>query len=73
MFNGADHSRKLNMKVAGTLNRTHVKKAHLAAEDSSVPEESKEGTDQKKKMDGLTAKQKKNLKKKLARKRKKLQ
>jgi len=39
-----------------------------------LAEESKEDLEQKKKMlDGLTTKQKKNLKKKLARKRKKLQ
>lgn len=66
MFLGAEHNRKLNMKVAGTLQtRTEDKNKDKQAElnESLVMPNT----------EGLTKKQKQNLKKKLARKRKKAQ
>ena len=60
-----DHMRKLNMKVAGTLPITKKAKAEAAPSTSSFLADSVS-------FEGLTAKQRKNMKKKIARKRKKL-
>lgn len=67
MFAGAEHSKKLNMKVAGTLNNQPK-----IDEGLDILKEESKGTEGSKMMDDLTKQQKKNLKKKLARKRKKL-
>lgn len=64
MFNKGDHIKKLNMKVAGTLVKPKVNSAAHAVEDDG-----KDGKVWDVNMEGLTAKQKKNLRKKLQRKR----
>lgn len=69
MFDGHDHNRKLNMKVAGTLptNTTSKRVTKKAADKKDTEPE----IDMQKAMEGMTAKQKKNFRKKQARKRKK--
>lgn len=70
MFNNkADIIKKLNMKIAGTLPNNKPAQA-----DARVNEEDKEeGKVWDVNMEGLTAKQKKNLRKKLQRQRRKVQ
>jgi len=72
MFDGADHNRKLNMRVAGTL-PTNVRRVNKNAklEEKKVDTEDEKAIDMTKAMEGMTAKQKKNFRKKQARKRKK--
>jgi serine/threonine-protein kinase SRPK3 len=64
MFNKGEHIKKLNMKVAGTLVNPKTNSANHQTED----EVNQKVWDVN--MEGLTAKQKKNLRKKLQRKRK---
>lgn len=59
MFKNGDYVKKLNMKVAGTLPNT----GKVAKQEMDVPKPNYEG---------LTSKQKKNLRKKLQKRRKKL-
>jgi len=62
MFSGSEHIKKLNMKVAGTLPKN---------KDKQKPSNNKDAGDNEKvwevNMEGLTSKQKKNLRKKLQR------
>ncbi len=73
MFNNkADIIKKLNMKIAGTLPTvaaTAQPESVVAAKTAAEEEEEKEGKGAK--FEGLTAKQKKNLRKKLQRQRRK--
>lgn len=60
MFDGHDHNRKLNMRVAGTL-PTNTKRATKKTAEKKDPEPE---IDLQKAMEGMTAKQKKNFRKK---------
>jgi len=57
MFDGADHNRKLNMRVAGTLptNERRVNK-NAKAEDKKADTEEDKAIDMTKAMEGMTAK-----------------
>lgn len=70
MFEGGDHNRKLNMRVAGTLPINQTKRVSKK-EQKQDPSEEEKAADMAKAMEGMTAKQKKNFRKKQARKRKK--
>lgn len=70
MFNKGDHIKRINMKVAGTLaNAINSDTRRLEQADAK----DEEGKVWDVNMEGLTAKQKKNLRKKLQRRRKKEQ
>jgi len=71
MFDGADHNRKLNMRVAGTLPTNGGRVNRKAEEKKQQESEEEKAIELAKQMEGMTAKQKKNFRKKQARKRKK--
>lgn len=68
MFNKSDIIKRLNMKIAGTL----VQPAQPTASEEQKQEEEEKAKVWEVNMEGLTAKQKKNLRKKLQRKRKRI-
>ena len=69
MFNKGDHMKRLNARVAGNL----VVNTNPAKTDTQEAKVALEEGDKSINMEGLTTKQKKNLKKKLQRKKKKQQ
>lgn len=71
MFNKGDHIKRINMKVAGTL--VNPINSELRNQEQQSETAIEEGKVWEVNMDGLTAKQKKNLRKKLQRKRRKEQ
>lgn len=55
MFDGADHNRKLNMKVAGTL-PTNERRVNKKTEAKKVDTEDDKTIDMTKAMEGMTKK-----------------
>lgn len=72
MFEHQDIIKKINMKIAGTL-QTVAPAAGAQGSANLVASPEQAAEDSAPNMDGLTAKQRKNLKKKMQRKKKKQQ
>lgn len=71
MFEHQDIIKKINMKIAGTLQTQPAAAQMQAASPAAPAEKEQEAPSTPSKNDGLTAKQRKNLKKKAQRKKKK--